>query len=254
MADVPAVATAVKVLERIAEEWPRAVPSGVLINDLGLNRSTCYNILGTLERAGWATTVGARSGWSLGPRLLGLTGVPADAVTVVVQRELDELSTRLGFVVFAVRRTSAGEYLVFATAERGQGVRVTVSVGDSFQFSAPAIMQAFYAWTGRAEFARLVERHGLTRFTRHTKTSLDQVTRQLARARKHGYGTSVQEYDLAQSGVAAPVFDARGEVGHVICSLAFSSELDGSTVDAAGDLVRECADRITEQTGGRHPD
>ncbi|MQA04974.1 MAG: hypothetical protein GEV07_20385 [Streptosporangiales bacterium] len=253
MADVPAVAAAVKVLERIADAWPQAVSSGVLIKELGLNRSTCYNILGTLERAGWATTTGARSGWSLGPRLLGLTGVPAEAVAAIVQRELDELSAQLGFVLFVVQQTGNGEYSVIAKAERGQGVRVTVSVGDTFPFSAPAIMQAFHAWTDRDEFARLAEQHGIDRFTRRTKTSLDQVARQLTRARQRGYGTSIQEYDLAQSGVAAPIFDPRGEVAHVLCSLAFSSELDDTNVDQTATLVRDCAARITNQTGGHPP-
>ena len=50
--DVPAVTNAVRILERISRDWPDAVSSGSLIDDLGLNRSTCYNILGTLQRAG----------------------------------------------------------------------------------------------------------------------------------------------------------------------------------------------------------
>lgn len=251
--DVPAVATAVRMLERIAEAWPDPVPPGALIRELGLNRSTCYNILGTLERSGWATSRGRRPGWSLGPRLLALTGMPADVVAAVIQRELDELSRRLGFVVFVVQWTGSGQYSVLAKAERGQGVRVTVSVGDTFPFSAPAILQAFHGWTPVAEFDRLAGRFGIEPFTPRAATDLDEVHGALEATRLRGYGVSIQEYDVAQSGVAAPIFDGRAAVSTVLCSLAFSSELHESNVAEVGGLVRDAALRITAQTGGRHP-
>ena len=252
--DVPAVASAVRLLERLAEAWPEPVAPGTLIKELGLNRSTCYNILGTLQRAGWATSQGMRSGWSLGPRLLTLTGVPADAVTTIIQRELDDLSRRLGFVVFVVQNASSGRYSVLAKAERGQGVRVTVGLGDTFPFSAPAIMQAFHAWGDPKEFDDLAARHGIEAFTPETATARDRLHELLATTRRRGYGTSLQEYDLAQSGVAAPIFAASGQVSMVLCSLAFSSELDESNVATVGEMVRESALRVTAQTGGRVPD
>jgi IclR family transcriptional regulator, acetate operon repressor len=251
--EVPAVANAVRLLERMAEAWPEPVSPGALISELGLNRSTCYNILATLQQSGWATTRGARSGWSLGPRLLTLTGIPAGAVTAIVQRELDDLSRRLGFVVFACQRTTTGRYEVLAKAERGQGVRVTVSVGDSFPFSAPAIMQAFCAWGPPGEFGRLAERYGIERFTPRTVTGSAPLQKLLRRTRQRGYGTSLQEYDQAQAGVAAPVFGAKTTVVMVLCALAFSSELDESNIAGAGEQVRDAALRITAQTGGRPP-
>src|SRR5215475_3936814 len=82
--DVPAVLSAVRLLERIARDWPEPVPSGVLIEDLGLNRSTCYNLLGTLQRAGWVTSHGDRGGWTLGPRLLATARVSEDWMSEIV--------------------------------------------------------------------------------------------------------------------------------------------------------------------------
>jgi DNA-binding IclR family transcriptional regulator len=252
--DVPAVASAVRLLERMAEAWPEPLASGSLIRDLGINRSTCYNILGTLQRFEWASSTGTRAGWSLGPRLLALTGVPSEAVTTIVQRELDDLSRQLGFVVFVVQRTGSGRYSVLAKAERGQGVRVTVSLGDTFPFSAPAIMQAFYAWEDAAEFDRLATRYRLEAFSPSAVTKLDRAHEGLAESRKRGYGTSIREYDLAQSGVAAPIFDASGHVTFVLCALAFSSELDETNIAKVGGLVRDRASAITVRTGGRAPD
>ena len=223
------------------------------MNELGLNRSTCYNILATLQRAGWVTSTGERSGWMLGPKLLTLTGVPDDRTVAIAQQEIDELARRLGFVVFIAEPDGAGGYVVTVKAERQMGVRVTVGVGEGFPFSAPAIMQAFLSWTPWEKVEELVDRHGLKQFTEHTVTDRAELRQALATIRETGYSTSIQQYDMAQSGVAAPIFDRRGQVTRVVTSLAFFTELHADNVSRIGAQVSACADRITARTGGRHP-
>lgn len=250
VSDVPAVLNAVRLLERIARDWPEPVSSGALIEELGLNRSTAYNILGTLQRAGWTATRGDRAGWTLGPRLLSMSRVSEDWMTDIVQQELDALSQRTGFIVFAVQHHGPAEYSVLAKGDRGKGVRITVGIGDTFPFSAPAIMRAFYAWDDLATVERLAARYGLEGFTPETITARDRLRHELEATRKRGYSVSVREFDLGQSGLAAPVFDAQGRVSMVVCTLAFSSELNESTVDQHGSLIRDCGLKITERTGG----
>jgi IclR family acetate operon transcriptional repressor len=245
--DVPAVLSAVRLLERIARDWPEPVASGVLIEELGLNRSTCYNILGTLQRAGWTTS---RDGWSLGPRVLAMARLSEDWLTEIVQQELDALNQRINFVAFAVQPHGKGAYSVLAKGDRGKGVRITVGIGDTFPFSAPAIMRAFHAWSTPAEVDRLVEQFGVEEFTPATVTAPGTLRVVLDHTRERGYAESIREYDLGQSGVAAPVFDAQGHVCLVVCSLAFASELNESNVEHYGELIRDCGLRITERTGG----
>jgi DNA-binding IclR family transcriptional regulator len=142
---------------------------------------------------------------------------------------------------------------VRAKADRGKGVHITVGLGDTFPFSAPAIMRAFHAWSDPAVVDRLIERYGIIQFTAETVTEPAAVRKVFAETRRRGYGASVREYDLGQSGVAAPIFDANGRVVLVVCVLAFSSELNESTVERIGALVRDCARTITARTGGAPP-
>jgi IclR family acetate operon transcriptional repressor len=142
---------------------------------------------------------------------------------------------------------------VLAKADYGQGVRITVGLGDTFQFSAPAIMRAFLAWSDPVEVDRLIDRHGLTAFTPETVVDRAALRGVLADTRQRGYGISIREYDLGQSGVSAPVFDDQGRVTMALCSLAFASELNESTVADAGELIRESGLRITERIGGAAP-
>lgn len=251
-ANVPAVAAAIRILESLAAEWPRSKSPGALVEELGLNRSTCYNILATLQRAGWASPT-ERAGWSLGPRLLTLTGVSHELVATVVQEELDDLSRSLGMVAFAAERDGSGGYTVVAKAERVSGIRVGVGVGDRFPFAAPALLQAFTAWMPPAEVQKLIAQHGLTRFTEHTVTDPDEFDKVLAQVRVDGFSRSIRQLDLSQSAAGATIFDAKSRPAMAVVVLAFSSELDESRVEIVGPVVRETAERITRRIGGTPP-
>jgi DNA-binding IclR family transcriptional regulator len=251
-ANVPAVTAAIRILERLAAEWPRSVSPGTLVEELDLNRSTCYNILATLQRAGWATPT-ERAGWSLGSRLLTLTGVSQELVGTVVQEELDALSRSLGFVAFAAERDGSGGYTVVAKAERASGIRVSVGVGDQFPFSAPALLQAFAAWTPTAELDKQIDRHGLTRFTEFTVVERAELDALLQKVREDGFSRSIRQLDLSQAAVAATVFDTKSRAAFAIVVLAFSSELDERNVEEVGAAVRQAAEHITLRIGGTPP-
>jgi IclR family acetate operon transcriptional repressor len=252
--DVPAVSAAVRILERLAQAWPDMVTPGTLVSELRLNRSTCYNIVGTLQQAGWVSGREGRPGWTLGPRLLTITGVPDNARLEVAQEEIEALSAELKFVVFlTVRQPGAGHH-VLTVAERSSGVRLTVSVGDAFPFSAPALMHASLAWTTPGEADRILDAEQVIAFTAKTTTDRQGLHEAFAKVRSVGYAESIQQFNMAQSGVAAPVFDSRGAVRYAVCSLAFSSELDHTNVAAAGSAIRRCAEAITLRTGGTLPD
>lgn len=252
--NVPAVSSSVRIIERLAAEWPDPVSPRFLVDELELNRSTCYNILATLQAAGWVRSLGDRGGWTLGPKLLTLTGVTDDMALGIVREEIERLTRQLGFVVFVAEPDGSGGYVAVARAEQRRGVRVTVGVGEYFQFSAPALMYAFHAWQDPEAFEQAEKRIGIKEFTPLTITGHEAVMEELARTRKRGYSVSLQQYDLAQSGVAAPIFDHHGKVSRVLCSLAFSSELNEGTVERTGQLLAECGMRITERIGGRVPE
>lgn len=252
--DVPAVSAAVRILERLAQAWPEMVTPGTLVSELRLNRSTCYNIVGTLQQAGWVSGREGRPGWTLGPRLLTITGVPDNVGLRVAQEEIEALSSGLKFVVFLAALQPGTGHHVLAVAERGSGVRITVSVGDTFPFSAPALMHACLAWLPPGEADRILDTEQVIEFTARTVTDREGLHKAFAKVRSAGYAESIQQFNLAQSGVAAPVFDSRGAVRYAVCSLAFSSELDDTNVATVGDAIRRCAEAITLRTGGTLPD
>lgn len=252
--EVPAVGAAIRMIERLAAEAPHAVPAGTLANELGLNRSTCYNILATLQQAGWVNNVGNRSGWTLGPGLSMLAGLSDELIDTAVQEEIDRLCKRLGYVVFAAREDGSGGYTVVAVADPGRGVRVTVDVGDRFPFSAPGLMHAFWSYRPWEKFVEVTRRRQVERFTEFTAVELDQLAELFARVRERGYGASIRQFNLAQSGASAAVFGPDGCPKLVLVTLAFSSDLDWDNLPEVGLSIRDAAARITSRTGGAVPD
>jgi DNA-binding IclR family transcriptional regulator len=253
--DVPAVTAGMRILESLVAAAPDAVSPGHLVTEHQLNRSTCYNILAALQRGGWASSKGARAGWTPGPRLLALISGSRELVLRLVEEDLNRLSGEVGFVAMLTERGPSGDHVVVAKGDRTTGVRVTVDVGDSFPFSAPALMQATCAWLPEAEVDGLVATHGLLRFTPNTVTDPAEVRALLTTVRQRGYSMSLRgQFNLDQGAVAAPVFDHRGRVYRVVAILAFPSELTEDTSDKVGRAVRACADRITTRTGGVLPE
>jgi DNA-binding IclR family transcriptional regulator len=243
--DVPAVGAAVRILDSLAAASPGAVSAGRLVNELKMNRSTCYNILAALEREGWAST--------LGPRLSALADRTGDLVSAIVQQELDRLSAEIGFVAFVSEWNSQGDHVVVAKAERQTGVRVTVGIGDTFPFSAPALLQVMCSWLEPSERERYFATHVIEEFTHNTIVDPRALEKLMRKVRREGYSTSLQQFNLAQGAVAAPVFDPRGRVHRAVCCLAFSSDLNESNADLVGNVVHDTAARITLRTGGVLP-
>jgi DNA-binding IclR family transcriptional regulator len=253
MEKVPAVRAAVNIVERLAAEWPTSVPPSVLIDELNLNRSTCYNILATLQRSGWVINAGARAGYSLGPRLLALTGIQPAIVNAVVQNELNALTRRIGLSAYAAEWERSGDYVVIAKAEPPSDVYISTSLGAKIEFSALALLAAFAAWTPQERVTRLIEQRGLKKYTDFSVTDPGEIGKYLAMVRKVGYGQSIKQFDLRQSAVAAPVFDEHARPILAICVLGFSADLDAAAIEKLGPTVRAAADSVTMRIGGAIP-
>jgi IclR family acetate operon transcriptional repressor len=250
---VPAVASAVRIVERLAIDWPSTVLPATLVRDLDLNRSTCYNILATLRRMGWVASVGDRAGYTLGPRLIGLSGIAPAAVTAVAEEEISALARRVGLSAYAAERDATGGYVVAVTAVPDTDLHVVVRPGAKLEFSAPALLEAFAAWMPVDRVQKLVEKHGLTRFTEYSTTDVAAFFAGLEDVRRNGYSQSLRKFNLSQAAVASPVFDDKGQPVLAICVLGFATDFDESSIGGIGEQARATADLITARIGGANP-
>jgi DNA-binding IclR family transcriptional regulator len=234
--DVPAVEKAIRILERLAAEYPHPVSPATLIADLSPNRSTCYGILATLRAQGWEASP-ERAGWTRGPRLFALAGVSRGLGDGTVRDELDELDGLRGLldaVTVAVVPDGTGQFVVVAKGERTRGVRVSIGVGDRLPQPTTAVEQVVAAW-GSPSGAATCDRDVL------------------ARVRADGFGRSATPADLPQGIAVGAVLDGDGRVRMVLTVLALPDRKPQEEIERIGRAVRDSAAAISARTGGVPP-
>jgi IclR family acetate operon transcriptional repressor len=175
-------------------------------------KSTAYRILSRIEASGFLDRDESSGAYRLGIRL-------------AAYGELARHSTSLQRVVSPWLRRLSDATSETATLMLFNGIEgVTVDVVESFQplmlpgllggsmaLHATAGGKALLAWAPPGRQAALMQRP-LPRFTPTTITDVTELMRELEKSRKRGYTTVNGERVEDVYGVAAPIFDHRGDV------------------------------------------
>jgi DNA-binding IclR family transcriptional regulator len=173
----------------------------------GINRSTAWRLIATLEAHGMVERAPSGGGYRVGYGALRL-GAAADLASVArrVRPELEDLAQRTGETVSLAVAQSVN--LVYVD-------HITV-VGGAFQPWTEERISLHSTSSGKILLAWLTdsERDGalsatLERFTDRTITDREVLEAELAEARRLGYARCVGEDAAFSNGVSAAVLDAR---------------------------------------------
>src|SRR5215472_5876155 len=203
---IQAVDRAVALLKAVAAS---ATPPTVLelARDCGINRSTAWRLLRTLEHHGLVDRDPITQRYSVG---YGAVSVAAVATDDALVRRVRPLLARLA--------EATGESVTLAVAKRFNLVYVD-------QVDPPNLMvpnwldkplplhatsggKAFLAWLGQDERDAILPPE-LPRYTARTVTDRDLLEQELAEIRLAGYALCNREYEEFSSGVSAAVLNIR---------------------------------------------
>ena len=201
---IQSVARAVSVLNAIARS-----PAGLTAQELsvatGLSRATTYHLVQTLVAVGYITS-GAEHRYRLGVGISPL--VEAFGRHVVPQDLLPlarSLAQRTGETAYVAAREGAD--LVLLCSVPGDH-RVSVSnspVGPIEHGHARASGKLLLAFAPDDARERFLAAHPLTRMTKATITTRDQLLTELAHIREHGWACDLEEYHDGVCCFAAPL-------------------------------------------------
>ena len=173
----------------------------------GINRSTAWRLLATLESHGMVERATPASGYRVGYGALRL-GAAADVASVVrrVRPELESLSARTGETVSLAVVKSASLVYVDHVSVRGPAFQPRVEERISLHSTSSG--KAFLAWLSDAErTGALPDR--LEQFTDQTITNRRQLDAQLDEVRLVGYARCSGEDAAFTNGVSAAALDSR---------------------------------------------
>lgn len=247
---IQSVDRAVRVLGVL--QGARRMTPGEIAGELGLPPSTVHGLLTTLLAHGMVTQERSAGRYRLGPTVLRLGNVYLETLELRsrVHGWAADLARGTGFAV-RTAVLSLGEVVVVHHEPRPDGSRQMAETGIVIPAHASALGKAVLAYDPVATDALLRGPDGdvdaLATMTGDTITDPRHFRRRLERTRRTGVADEVEEAVLGECGVAAPVFDASGEVAGAIGIVVPASEwpVDGATVNA----VRAAARGVSRQLG-----
>ena len=93
----------------------------------------------------------------------------------------------------------------------------------------------------------------LQAYTKRTITDRAELARELARVRAQGYALAIEEREPGLSAVAAPVWNARGELEAIVALQGPTSRFDDAAIRSALPLLLERAEAISAGLGWAGP-
>jgi DNA-binding IclR family transcriptional regulator len=221
-----------------------------LARRLGLHKSTASRLLATLEKRGLVEQDDETGRYRLGMIVIRLAETAERTLDLraIAMPELDRLAR-------ATRETTGlgvadGDRLLTVAQADGPNL---VAMGDWTGRSVPmhsiASGKILLASKPEREIMRLV-RAGLPRYTERTITELEPLLEELARVRRRGYATAFGEFDPGLNAVAAPVYDARGQVAAAVDVWGPAFRITPNRIPELIQQVRASAAAVSVRLGG----
>lgn len=248
---VPAVETAIKLLNYLKANAQSQKSLAEACNTLGIPRSSGFNIMKTLEKHGFVRFDGESKRYSLGWALVELGTKASEQMNYVevVRPYLRALGRDTGLTCVLAQRAE-DQLMMLDKVESSNDIRVTATVGQLYPLSAGALGKALMAYLTEAEIRSYVARCGLPPFTPNAITDAELLRRELAEVRRIGFAKSLEEYVRGVNVVASPIFDASGGVSLTVAALGLTSALPVESIEEFGRKVLDTARQMTAALGG----
>lgn len=221
---------------------------------VGLHKSTVSRILATLEQAGLVERDADSRRFRLGLGVIAMAGpLLADLdVRRVAHPVLRELSRRTG-ETSALMLWNGGESVCVEQVASHHKVKHTTPLGTRYDSAASSSVQVFLAQLP-ADRVRALLRAGTPAHPGLDDAALDAYLARLAEAAEHGCATNYGETSLEEVGVAAPVFDHRGDVAACVLLSAPRFRVSPEQLPLLREAVRAAAEQVTVRLGGHRPE
>lgn len=209
MRRVAAVERAVAVLDSLSDGSPE-LGTNEIARRTGINASTVSRLLATLASARLVEHVPASGRYRLGPRLLQLGSLVLGRLDLrdVARPHLQEL-VRVTGMTATLSAPGAHDAVTVDFVQSDATVQSVARVGRPSIGHATAAGKVLLAF-GDAKPGELKA------YTSRTITDRGRLELELARVARQGYSEAIGEREEDLNAIAAPVFDANGELAGIV--------------------------------------
>lgn len=244
----PAISRAAAVLRLLGKsDAPLGVQS--IARELGLVPSTCLHVLRALVAEEFVSFDADTKRYSLEAGVLTLARhwLRRNRFNDLAQPQLDRLGQAFDVTMLGVQIVGLDHIIVVAVSQSGHNFQLSTQIGSRF----PALISA----TGRciAAFGGHTESELETRFRTlrwDEPPTFDEWQAQVRLTRTQGFAVDSGNYISGVTVVAAPVWRARGKLGHALVAISIGSALRRNGLPALQDALVSAAGTLSNQLCG----
>lgn len=238
---VKPVENAIRIL-RLLGNSGRPSTVTIIARELGINMSTCFNILKTLVATNVLDFDPDTKTYAISAGAVGLANgaILTGGVAGEMQRRMEEVAHRFGITVGLWRRVGEDRVLLVWLVESPTAVRIMLRLGQRLPLLIGASGRVMCAFS---RFSEEEIEHRFASLRWHTPMALNQYRAEVAQARKQGYAIDNGIFIRGALGIAAPIFERDGSVRSIISSTSFVGQHEPGDVKLiAGEIKRLGAD------------
>jgi len=215
-----------------------------LAESCGLNRSTVWRLLDTLDRNGLVERDHVSQRYSVGHAFLRIAASAAyDPLVRRAHPVLERLALDTGEAVnLAIARRFD---LVYVDQVDPPQIMAPSWLGRTVPLHATSSGKAFLAYLDEDERRALLAGR-LERFTKTTVTDRRSLERELAEVRRDGYAICVGELEESLFGVSAAVLSGQGRPLAIVSVWGPEHRVPRGRLEEVGRLARAAAERVQE--------
>ena len=222
-----------------------------IANRVGLHKSTVSRILATFEQERLVERDAETRRFRLG---LGLIAVAGPLLAELEERRvaypvLRELSEQTG-ETSALMVWSGDESICVEQIASHHQIKHTTPLGARYSDALSASVQVFLAQEPEARVRSLLSSGAITH-PGADQASLDAYLHRLKEDTRRGWAINYGETSLDEVGLAAPVYDHRGEVVAAVLIPAPRFRVSQDRLQALGESCAAAAGKVTARLGGR---
>jgi PcaR/PcaU/PobR family beta-ketoadipate pathway transcriptional regulator len=182
-----------------------------LVKISGIRKTSCFRILQTLTRSGFAAKDKDTNGYFIGPKMIsiGLAALGSRSVRELALPFMKEIRQKTGATV-NLAILNGSDVIFVERLQSAYIIEATLRVGSRLPAQLSSMGKAILAYLPPAELIVVLRQIHFEKMTERTITSIKDLKQELKNIREQGFAVNDEELETGLFAIAAPLINHTG--------------------------------------------
>lgn len=220
-----------------------------LASVLGIDRSSIFRLLSTLENRGYLEREEETKRYKLGYKILELSGELYVKIRIAEESRtyLEELASKTQEAAH-LAIYSNGEVLFIEKADSTEVIAANMNIGRREPLHCTALGKVLLTFLSEETLNSILSQ-GLKKWTENTIVEKDKLVQELKSVTEKGYAIDDEEYKIGMRCIASPIYDYRGKIIAAMGISGPASRIMIEKMEVMTETVKEVAARFSLRLG-----